>query len=156
MQSFCDNVITKYPFYVTPPVACSHPHCQAIDLDCFSKEVVPERRLCILPPFYSNLLRLQEVSVLTSTDIVLRTPFYEGKRIVRKNGNIHPLVKSSTLELANQVISGKNCLRKEHEREIQILVLLQDEKAQLQINICPGKNMLAGVGKSKLIRYKSQ
>lgn len=82
-------------------MACSHLHCQAIHLDCFSKEVVPERRLCILPPFYSNLLRLQEGSGLTSTDIVLRTPFYEGKRIVRKNGNIHPLVKSSTLELAN-------------------------------------------------------
>ena len=71
----------------------------------------------------------------------------------KPQGEIHPLIASRTLGLAVWTISGKDYLKRDFQKQLPILLQVQDEKSQSQIISRPGDCGLAGVINNRLMHF---
>ena len=56
-------------------------------------------------------------------------------KLKKPQGEVHPLIASRTLGLVVQTISGKDYLRRDFQKQLPILLQVQDEKSQSQIGL---------------------
>ena len=96
-------------------------------------------------PFYPLLLQMvtQEPIMLPKSNNLLLDPA----------GNQHPLVTEGNLRLAAWLISGNPSKQKEFHSRLPSSSKMHDQQALYHLMKQPGRNLIAGVAKEKLIRF---
>ena len=122
------------------------PHSTSLE----ESELRPNRKILLVTPNWQSQIWS---SLQPGMFIVRPLLLPRNTRLKKPQGEVHPLIANRTLRLVVWIISGKDYLRREFQKQLLNLLQVQDENVQSQITICPEQCGLAGVTKSRLMHF---
>ena len=141
-DAFQQNWSQMFP-YAFPPFSLVGKTLKKVTLHCIDMIIITP--VWVSQTWFPLLLQMsiQNPLLLPQIPNLLLNPGKEN----------HPLVQNGTLHLAAWLVSGQECKQRAYQRGLPLLSLKLGEKAPEAITNQPGRNLVAGVIRDKLIQF---